>query len=227
VSRAVRVLLVDDDPLLRSGLRLMLAPEPSVDVVAEAGDGDEVLAAVDLHRPDVVLMDIRMARVDGIEATRLLATQPDRPAVIVLTTFDADELIVRGLEAGALGFLLKDTPPDEIVRAIHHVHAGESMLSPSVARRLVALVAGDGDAGARREDSRRRLAELTPREHDVAVAIGRGWSNAEIASELHISVGTVKSHVSQLLAKLGVDNRVRIALLVAEANPPPTTTDRR
>jgi DNA-binding NarL/FixJ family response regulator len=214
---AVRVLLVDDDPLLRSGLRLMLAPEDSVEVVGEAGDGDEVLAAIDRHRPDVLLMDIRMPRLDGIAATRLVRAQPRPPAVIMLTTFDADELVVQGLQAGAIGFLLKDSPPAEIVRAIEHAHAGESLLSPTVARRLVALVAGEGDAGARREAARARLAELSPREHDVALAIGRGLANAEIARELHISVGTVKSHTTQLLAKLGVENRVQIALLVQEA----------
>jgi DNA-binding NarL/FixJ family response regulator len=214
----VRVLLVDDDPLLRSGLRLMLAPEQGVEVVAEVGDGDEVLAAVDRHRPDVVLMDIRMQRVDGIAATRLLRAQPDPPAVIVLTTFDADEHVVRALEAGATGFLLKDSSPAEIVQAIGHVHAGESMLSPRVARQLVALVAGDGEAGKRRDASQQRLSDLSPREREVALAIGRGLSNAEIGGELHISVGTVKSHVSQLLAKLGVDNRVQIALLVHEAD---------
>jgi DNA-binding NarL/FixJ family response regulator len=191
VVSAVRVLLVDDDPLLRSGLKLMLAPEERIAVVAEASDGDEVLAAIDLHRPDVVLMDIRMARMDGIAAT--------------------------GLEAGAVGFLLKDSSPAEIIDAILHVHAGEGMLSPSVARQLIAIVAGDGEAGARRADARARLAELSPRELDVAHAIGRGASNAEIASELHISLGTVKSHASQLLAKLEVDNRVQVALLVHEA----------
>lgn len=214
---AVRVLLVDDDPLLRSGLRLMLEPEETVEVVAERGDGDEVLAAVDRHRPDVVLMDIRMSRVDGIAATQLLSTQPQAPPVILLTTFDADELVVRGLEAGAIGFLLKDSAPADIVRAIHHAHAGESVLSPTVARQVIAMVAGDGDAGARREAAQRRLAELSGRELEVALAIGRGRPNAQIAEELHISVGTVKSHVSQLLSKLEVDNRVQIALLVHEA----------
>ena len=162
-------------------------------------------------------MDIRMARLDGIAATRLVRTQAAPPAVILLTTFDADELVVRGLEAGAVGFLLKDSSPSEIVEAILHVHAGEGMLSPSVARQLIALVAGDGVAGAKREAARAKLAELSPRELDVARAIGRGASNADIASELHISVGTVKSHSSQLLAKLGVENRVQVALLVQEA----------
>jgi DNA-binding NarL/FixJ family response regulator len=218
---AVRVLLVDDDPLLRSGLKLMLAPEQTVDVVAEAGDGDEVLAAVDRHRPDVVLMDVRMPRLDGISATRLLRAQPDPPQVIVLTTFDADELVVRGLEAGAAGFLLKDSEPAEIVRAIHHVHQGDGTLSPSVARRLIAMIAGDAEAGTRREGARRRLAQLSPRERDVALAIGRGHPNADIARELHISVGTVKSHITALLSKLQVDNRVQIALLVQEANALP------
>jgi DNA-binding NarL/FixJ family response regulator len=217
----VRVLLVDDDPLLRSGLRLMLAPEEGIEVVGEAGDGDQVLAAIDRHRPDVVLMDIRMPRLDGIDATRLVRGQPQPPEVIVLTTFDADELVIRGLEAGAIGYLLKDSTPAEIVRAIRHAHAGESLLSPAVARRLVAMVAGNGRAGARREEARRRLAGLSPRERDVAMAIGRGRPNAEIARELHISVGTVKSHTSQLLAKLGVENRVQIALLVHEARALP------
>ena len=170
----IRVLLVDDDALVRSGLRMMLAGAASVEVVAEAADGREVLGAVDLHRPDVVLMDIRMPQLDGIAATRLLAAQPDPPAVLVLTTFDADELVLRALQAGAAGFLLKDTPPAEIVRAIELVHAGDGMLSPTVTRRLISMVAGDSDAGARAEHARDRLATLSPRERDVALAVGRG-----------------------------------------------------
>jgi DNA-binding NarL/FixJ family response regulator len=206
----IRVLLVDDDALVRSGLRMMLAGAAGIDVVGEAGDGREVLAAVDLHRPDVVLMDIRMPQLDGIAATRLLRGQPSPPAVIVLTTFDADELVLRGLRAGAAGFLLKDTAPPEIVRAIERVHAGEGMLSPAVTSRLIALVAGDGDDGS--EAARARLATLSAREQEVARAVGRGASNADIAAELHMSVATVKAHVSRLL-----DNRVQIALLVQEA----------
>ena len=170
----IRVLLVDDDALVRSGLRIMLAGAANLDVVAEAADGREVLGAVDLHRPDVVLMDIRMPQLDGIAATRLLAAQPDPPAVVVLTTFDADELVLRALQAGAAGFLLKDTPPAEIVRAIELVHAGDGMLSPAVTRRLISMVAGDSDAGARTEHARDRLATLSPRERDVALAVGRG-----------------------------------------------------
>jgi DNA-binding NarL/FixJ family response regulator len=217
VTRAIRVLLVDDDALVRSGLQMMLAGAEHIQVVGEAEDGDAVLGAVDLHRPDVVLMDIRMPRVDGVAATRLLRTQPDPPAVLVLTTFDADELVVRALQAGAGGFLLKDTPPTEIVRAIELLHAGDSMLSPTVTRRLIALVAGDSDAGARQERARERMALLSEREREVALAVGQGLANADIATELHMSVATVKAHVSRLLAKLEVDNRVQIALLVHDA----------
>jgi DNA-binding NarL/FixJ family response regulator len=210
----IRVLLVDDDPLVRSGLRMMLAGAESLEVVGEAADGREVLGAVDLHRPDVVLMDIRMPQLDGIAATRLLAAQPAPPAVVVLTTFNADELVLRALQAGAVGFLLKHTPPADIVRAIELVHVGDSMLSPTVTRRLISMVAGDTDAGARADQARERLATLSPRERDVALAVGQGHGNAEIAATLHLSVATVKGHVSRLLDKLEVDNRVQIALLV-------------
>jgi DNA-binding NarL/FixJ family response regulator len=212
-----RVLLVDDDALVRSGLRMMLAGAGGIEVVGEADDGRGVLPAVDRHRPDVVLMDIRMPHLDGIAATRLLRAQPSPPAVIVLTTFDADELVVRALQAGAAGFLLKDTPPPEIVRAIELVHAGDGMLSPTVTRRLIALVAGDSDAGERHERASARLEALSAREREVALAVGRGCANADIARELHMSVATVKAHVSRLLSKLEVDNRVQIALLVQEA----------
>jgi DNA-binding NarL/FixJ family response regulator len=218
VSEVVRVLLVDDDPLVRSGLKMMLAGAQRIDVVGEVDDGRGVLAAVDSHHPDVVLMDIRMPELDGIAATRLLRGQPRPPAVLVLTTFHADELVLSALRAGAAGFLLKDTPPEELVRAIEAVHAGDSILSPTVTRTLVELVAGDADADERHEHARRGLATLSAREHDVALAVGRGLSNAEIAAELFMSVATVKAHVSRLLAKLGVDNRVQIALLVQEAN---------
>jgi DNA-binding NarL/FixJ family response regulator len=216
-AKPIRVLLVDDDALVRSGLRMMLGGGESIEVVGEVDDGRGVLAAVDAQHPDVVLMDIRMPQLDGIEATRLLRAQPKAPQVLVLTTFDADELVVQALRAGAAGFLLKDTAPAEIVRAIELVAAGDSMLSPSVARRLVALVAGDPDSAARYESARERLAGLSPREREVALAVGRGLANAEIAAELYMSVATVKAHVSRLLTKLGVENRVQIALLVQEA----------
>ena len=217
----IRVLLVDDDALVRSGLRMMLAGAAGIEVVGEAGDGREALGAVDRHHPDVVLMDIRMPQLDGIAATRLLRGQPDPPEVLVLTTFDADELVLRALQAGAAGFLLKDTPPAEIVRAIELVHAGEGMLSPAVTRRLIALVAGESGAAERHAEARDRLAGLSAREHEVALAIGQGRANAEIAAELHMSVATVKAHVSRLLAKLGVENRVQVALLVQDAGAAP------
>jgi DNA-binding NarL/FixJ family response regulator len=217
VSDVIRVLLVDDDALVRSGLKLMLAGAEQIEVVGEVDDGRGVLAAVDSHHPDVVLMDIRMPQLDGIAATSLVRAQPQAPQVLVLTTFDADELVVRALRAGAAGFLLKDTPPLEIIQAIEHVHAGDGSLSPAVARRLIALVAGDSDAGARYESARERLAALSPREREVALAVGRGLANAEIAAELYMSVATVKAHVSRLLTKLAVENRVQIALLVQEA----------
>jgi DNA-binding NarL/FixJ family response regulator len=218
VTDVIRVLLVDDDALVRSGLRLMLSGADRIEVVGEVDDGRGVLAAVDTFHPDVVLMDIRMPQLDGIAATRLLRTQPQPPAVIVLTTFDADELVMRALRAGAAGFLLKDTPPAEIVRALEHVHAGDGSLSPAVTRRLISLVAGDSDAGDRYERARERMATLSTRELEVALAVGQGKANAEIAAELHMSVATVKAHVSRLLTKLGADNRVQIALLVQEAN---------
>jgi len=217
VTGPIRVLLVDDDALVRSGLRMMLAGAAQVAVVGEAEDGRGVLPAVDRHHPDVVLMDIRMPRLDGIAATRLLRAQPRPPAVIVLTTFDADELVVRALQAGAAGFLLKDAAPADIVRAIESVHAGDGTLSPAIARRLIALVAGDHGEATRREQARQRLASLTPREYEVATAVGQGLSNADIAGRLHMSTATVKAHVSRLLVKLDVHNRVQIALLVQRA----------
>lgn len=213
----IRVLLVDDDALVRAGLKMMLAGARQIQVVGEAEDGRGVLPAVDLHHPDVVLMDIRMPRLDGVAATRLLRAQPTPPAVIVLTTFDADELVLRALQAGAAGFLLKDTAPADIVRAIESVHAGDGSLSPAIARRLITLVAGDTDTAARQQQAQHQLASLTAREREVAAAVGQGLSNADIAMRLHVSPATVKAHVSRLLVKLNAANRVQIALLMQSA----------
>ena len=214
MTPTIRVLVVDDDALVRAALSMMLSGADDIAVVGEAGDGDEVGREVDATQPHVVLMDIRMPRRDGIKATTALRRRPDPPEVIVLTTFDADELVLRALRAGASGFLLKDTPPERIVAAVRSVAAGEPMLSPGVTRRLIDLVTVDGGA---RERARSALDGLTAREREVALAIARGVSNAEIGAELHMSVATVKSHVSSIFTKLGLDNRTQIALLAHDA----------
>jgi DNA-binding NarL/FixJ family response regulator len=216
MTTPIRLLVVDDDPLVRSALVLMLGGQPDLDVVGEAGDGQEALTMVDRVRPGVVLMDIRMPRLSGLEATRALHERPDPPHVIVLTTFDADEHVVGALAAGADGFLLKDTPPPQILEAIRAVADGDPMLSPSVTRTLIDRIRDDsGDDRA--EVAQARLVVLTEREHDVALAVGRGLTNAEIARELHLSVPTVKAHVSRLFDKLQVTNRVQIAICVHDA----------
>ena len=216
VADVIRVLIVDDDALVRAGLSMILAGSDDVRVVGEAADGAEVPAAVDAFAPDVVLMDIRMPGVDGLSATESLRAREEAPHVIVLTTFEAGDDVLRALRAGAAGFLLKDTPPPEILRAIQLVAAGEAMLSPTVTRRLISHVADDGLSG-RAARARELLDRLTDREREVAVAIGQGKSNAEIAAELFMSVATVKAHVSRLLQKLDLDNRVQIALLAHDA----------
>ena len=212
----IRVLIVDDDALVRAGLSMMLAGSDDIRVVAEASDGSQVASAVDAYGPDVVLMDIRMPGMDGLAATEALRSRESAPQIIVLTTFDADDHVLRALRAGAAGFLLKDTPPPEILRAIRLVAGGEAMLSPAVTRRLIEHVADDG-LGARRARAGELLDRLTEREREVAVAIGQGKSNAEIAGELYMSVATVKAHVSRLLQKLELNNRVQIALLAHDA----------
>lgn len=209
----IRVLVVDDDPLVRAGLRLILGGSPAVTVTGEAEDGLAALEVVRRDHPDVVLMDIRMPRMDGVEATRLIRELDDPPHVIVLTTFDADDLVVRALQAGAGGFLLKDSRPERLVAAIEAVMDGEPVLSPAVTRRLVDQVT----AAQTRTPSRAGLDELTDREREVAELLSRGASNADIAAQLFMSVPTVKAHVSRILAKLGVDNRVQAAILVHEA----------
>jgi DNA-binding NarL/FixJ family response regulator len=215
-ARPVGVLIVDDDPLVRAGLAMMLGGAPGIRVVAEGGDGSEVLGLVDRHAPDVVLMDIRMRAMDGLAATEALRARSHAPEVIILTTFDADEHVLRALRAGAAGFVVKDTPPEEIVTAIRRVAQGQPVLSPAVTRRLIDRVAGSGH-DRRRAQARERLALLNEREREVAVAVGQGRSNAEIGAALFLSVPTVKTHVSSILAKLGLNNRVQIALLAHDA----------
>ncbi|WP_028800554.1 response regulator [Streptomyces sp. 142MFCol3.1] len=213
---AIRLLLVDDDPLVRAGLSLMLGGADDIEIVGEAADGGEVEALVDRTRPDVVLMDIRMPTVDGLTATQRLRGREESPQVIVLTTFHADEQVLRALGAGAAGFVLKDTPPAEILQAVRRVAAGDPVLSPTVTRQLIEHAAGS-TLDARRSAARTRIAVLNDREREVAVAVGQGGSNAEIAGELFMSVATVKTHVSRILAKLGLNNRVQIALLTYDA----------
>ena len=216
----IRVVLVDDDPWVRAGLGLVLRGALQLEIVGEAGDGAEGLDVISRTRPDVVLMDIRMPRMDGLTATQLLFEQRDPPKVIVLTTFDADEHVLRALGNGATGFLLKDTSPPMIVEAIQRVAAGEPMLSPSVTAQLIRRVVDAPSPGAdanRAHDAAARLASLSARERDVAVAVGQGKSNAEIASELFMSLATVKAHVSHIFVKMGMANRVQIAICVHEA----------
>ncbi|MFG1743680.1 response regulator [Micromonospora chalcea] len=220
VSAPVRVLIVDDDPLVRGALSMILGGVPDLAVVGEATDGAEVPEAVAAHAPDVVLMDIRMPRVDGLAATEALRATAEPPEVLVLTTFDADEQVLRALRAGASGFLLKDTPPAEIVAAVRRVAAGEATLSPAVTRKLIAHVTGAAPAPGpdpKRERAVRLLDGLSEREREVAVLLGRGRTNAEISAELFMSVATVKAYVSRLLTKLDLNNRVQVALLVQDA----------
>ncbi|WP_327318741.1 response regulator transcription factor [Streptomyces sp. NBC_01235] len=213
---AIRLLLVDDDPLVRAGLAFMMGGADDIEIVGEAADGGEVEALVDRTRPDVVLMDIRMAAVDGLTATERLRGRADAPQVVVLTTFHADEQVLRALRAGAAGFVLKDTPPAEILDAVRRVAAGDPVLSPTITRQLMDHAAGTA-ADTRRAHARVRLAALGEREREVAVAVGRGLSNADIAARLFMSVATVKAHVSRVLAKLDLNNRVQIALLAYDA----------
>ena len=212
----IRIVLVDDDPLVRSALGLMLGGQPDLEVVGEAADGRAGVDLVNRLRPDVVLMDIRMPALNGLEATRLLHGRSDPPRVVVLTTFDADEYVVGALAAGADGFLLKDTQPAEIVAAVRKVADGEAMLSPAVVRTLIQRVRSDSLVD-RSAEAGARLEPLTEREREVAVAVGRGLSNADIANELYLSIPTVKGDVSRVFDKLEVTNRAQIAMVVHDA----------
>lgn len=231
----IDVVLVDDQALVRSGFAMLVGSQRDLRVVGEAADGMEALELLDRVRADVVLMDVRMPRLDGVEATRrIVAAHPDRPRIVVLTTFDLDEYAFAALQAGASGFLLKDALPEDLLRAIRSVHAGDAVVAPSTTRRLISHyvrpVPGDTSASGSAADGRPRLAgdhpesveTLTEREREVWLEIVRGLTNGEIAAELGISEATVKSHVGSLLAKTGRRDRVALVLLAYERGLVPT-----
>ena len=216
----IRVILVDDDPLVRAGLGMILNGATDIEIVGEAADGIDAVALADDVSADIVLMDVRMPRMDGLEATRQLVRRPNPPKVIVLTTFDADEFVARALADGAAGFLLKDTRPADIVDGVRRVARGEPILSPTVTAQLIRQFtngASDRAADGRSAEAMALIDRLTEREREVAVAVGRGKSNTEIAAELYVSVATVKAYVSRVLDKLDASNRVQIAIRVRDA----------
>ncbi len=210
------MLLADDEALVRAGLRMLLETAGDLTVVAEAADGQEALDAVRHHHPDVVLMDIRMPRLDGLAAAAALHAGERPPAVVMLTTFDTDESVFRALESGATGFLLKDTPPQELLRAIRSAAAGDAMLSPAVTRRLIRRCTAE-DHTRGRQAALARLDVLTEREREVLVEIGHGHVNAQIAARLHMSEATVKSHITHMFDKLSTTNRVQLAIAAFRA----------
>ena len=211
----IRLVLVDDDAMVRTGLRLILGGEEDLDIVGEADDGVAALEVIAETRPDVVLMDIRMPRRDGLATTEALARTPDPPKVLVLTTFDADDQVLQALQLGAAGFLLKDTPPPRMIAAIRAVAAGEPVLSPSVTSQVIA--AATTARASVDSEAVESLSRLTDREREVAVEVARGLSNAEIAETLYMSVATVKANVTRIFTKLDTDNRVAVAMKVRDA----------
>ena len=211
---STRILIVDDQSLVRAGFRLILESQADFEVVGEGQDGGEAVALVRRHRPDVVLMDIRMPRLDGLEATRqILGNGSSQCRIVMLTTFDLDEYVYEALRAGACGFLLKDVTPEQLIAAVRLVAAGDALLAPSITRRLIERYAvRDAPSGLTRD-----LSELTPREADVLRLIARGLGNQEIGQKLFVSEATVKTHVAHILDKLHVDNRVKAVVAAYES----------
>jgi DNA-binding NarL/FixJ family response regulator len=210
---SIRVVIADDQELVRTGFRVIVNAEPDMEVVGEAGDGRATIEAVRKCRPDVVLMDIRMPKLDGIEATRLVAADPRAPRILILTTFDLDEYVYEALRAGASGFLLKDSRANELLHAVRVVAAGDALLAPSITRRLIEDFATRPRATARPA----AVAELTPRELEVLHLIARGLSNTEIARELVVSDATIKSHVARIFSKLDLHDRAQAVVLAYES----------
>ncbi|MER7133387.1 response regulator transcription factor [Streptosporangium saharense] len=210
----IRLLIADDESLLRLAFRMVLEAEPDMEVAGEAGEGEEAATMARRLRPDVVLMDVRMPGLDGIEATRRIVRDCPRSRVLILTTFDLDEYAFAGLKAGAAGFLPKNTRPAELLGAIRSVAAGEAVLSPRVTRRLLERFASQLSPGASERDE--RLAELTAREYEVLVQVARGLSNAEAAVALHLAEATVKTHLSRVLLKLGLRSRAQVVVFAYE-----------
>jgi len=210
----IPVVVVDDEPMVCAHLRTILGSAGDIEVVAQAADGAEAVEAVVRHRPRVVLMDLRMPGVDGLTAIERIAALPEPPAVVALTTFDADTYVIRALRAGAAGFLVKSTPPEDLIGLVRVAADGHTVLSPEAARRLVAL---SSDGRARGDQARRRISGLTERETEVLACLGEGLSNADIAARLHLAEATVKSYVSRMLVKLDCTNRTQAGLLAHEA----------
>ncbi|WP_410592963.1 response regulator transcription factor [Amycolatopsis sp. lyj-23] len=213
---SVRVLLVDDDPLVRTGLSMILGSAPDLQVVAEAGDGDEAVQQVARHAPDVVIMDIRMRRMNGLVATAAVLAQPRPPKVLILTTFDLDEYVFEALAAGASGFLLKEGSPQEIIEGVRVVANGDAMLSPRTTKQLIGQFVA-ARVNPRRGRAQAKLDLLTEREREIVTAVARGKPNAEIAAELFVSEATVKTHITRTFAKLDVSNRVQLTIFAYEA----------
>lgn len=213
----IRVFLVDDQQMVRGGFRMLVESQPDLTVVGEAGDGAEAVQQLAVTRADVVLMDVRMPRLDGVEATRTLTERGELPRVIVLTTFDLDEYAFAAIKAGAAAFLLKDAAPEDLLTAIRTVHAGDSVVAPSTTRRLLEHFAATLPDPAEATTPDDRLAALTEREREVLVEVARGRSNTEIAADLVVAEATVKTHVSRLLAKTGARDRVQLVVLAYEA----------